>query len=80
MLMQPYPCPQEANTSGWAATCRDWYVDGGVSGQGSCCQQDDAVFMAYCGSADAASDPLYPIACDPTHPGEGAAWMWRRSL
>ncbi|GIL44626.1 hypothetical protein Vafri_2150 [Volvox africanus] len=47
---------------GW---CRDFLLDDGVTGRGSCCTKDQDL-AAWCAMSSSAADPLWPAACDPT--------------
>lgn len=45
--------------------CRDFLMDGGVGGRGSCCRKDDDL-AAWCSRAGSEQHPLFAAACDPT--------------
>ncbi|KAG2486941.1 hypothetical protein HYH03_014440 [Edaphochlamys debaryana] len=45
--------------------CRDFLLDDGASGRGSCCTKDGDL-AAWCALPDSRSSPLWASACDPT--------------
>ncbi|KAG2450456.1 hypothetical protein HYH02_004958 [Chlamydomonas schloesseri] len=51
---------------GW---CRDFLLDDGATGRGSCCTKDDDL-AAWCALPGSRSSPLWAAACDPT----SSAW------
>lgn len=48
-----------------AVWCRDFLVDDGATGRGSCCAADDDL-QAWCQRADSRLSPLWTAACDAT--------------
>ncbi|GFR47159.1 hypothetical protein Agub_g8850 [Astrephomene gubernaculifera] len=47
---------------GW---CRDFLLDDGTTGRGSCCTKDDDL-AAWCALPGSRNSPLWSVACDPT--------------
>lgn len=56
----------------WQVVCDDWLRTGGPVGTGSCCRQDDDIFLGWCQKDEAKESPLFAAACDPTSPGDEA--------
>lgn len=48
--------------------CTDFLVNGSaVTGEGSCCGKDEAIFRGWCRADSSRRHPLFGEACDPSH-------------